>query len=111
MAGLFDGLDQIKPDKVKRKRTDSDPVREKAIKVEIEDAENTKVKPNPDEAQERDPAVHSTHEAEEKEEQEAEEDDDEDFTKQEQLRLQTEHKRVQLILKDLLRLRLGFEQV
>uniref|UniRef100_V5EUY8 Uncharacterized protein n=2 Tax=Kalmanozyma brasiliensis (strain GHG001) TaxID=1365824 RepID=V5EUY8_KALBG len=45
------------------------------------------------------------------EEDEEEEAEEEDFDRQEQLRLQSEHKRVQLVLKDLLRLRLGFEQV
>ncbi len=43
---------------------------------------------------------------------EAEQDQsDDDLQHIEQLRLQSEHKRVQLILKDLLRLRLGFDQV
>ena len=40
-----------------------------------------------------------------------EEEEEPDFAKQQQQRLQSEHKRVQLVLKDLLRLRLGFEQV
>ncbi|TKY85558.1 hypothetical protein EX895_005720 [Sporisorium graminicola] len=51
-------------------------------------------------------------EGEGEEAQEGEEEEEEvDFAKQEQLRLQSQHKRVQLVLKDLLRLRLGFEQV
>ncbi|CDU25131.1 related to cleavage and polyadenylation specificity factor, 160 kDa subunit [Sporisorium scitamineum] len=48
---------------------------------------------------------------EQKEEEEREREEELDFAKQEQLRLQSQHKRVQLVLKDLLRLRLGFEQV
>ncbi|CBQ69361.1 related to cleavage and polyadenylation specificity factor, 160 kDa subunit [Sporisorium reilianum SRZ2] len=44
-------------------------------------------------------------------EEKEEEEEEMDFAKQEQQRLQSQHKRVQLVLKDLLRLRLGFEQV
>ncbi|SPO24031.1 related to cleavage and polyadenylation specificity factor, 160 kDa subunit [Ustilago trichophora] len=97
LGGLFDGLDQVKSEIAKRKRKlGSDEVTEKNVRIKTE----TEAHP-----------IKEQVEQEKQEKEEALEEEEIDFAKQEHLRLQSEHKRVQLLLKDLLRLRLGFEQV
>lgn len=92
LAGLFDGLDVIK---VEKKRKGGN-LKDRA------EGKNTRVKTEEGDGQ-------SKEKEQEKEEEEQEE--EVDFEEQERLRLQSEQKRVQLVLKDLLRLRVGFEQV
>ncbi|SPC64715.1 related to cleavage and polyadenylation specificity factor, 160 kDa subunit [Ustilago sp. UG-2017b] len=104
LAGLFDGLDVVKSDQAKRKRGED---LGKKFRVKTEDGDEETAQ----EAQENTEEAEQEEAEEEQEEEEQEEEEQEDFEKQEQLRLQSEQKRVQLVLKDLLRLRVGFEQV
>ncbi|GAC95935.1 hypothetical protein PHSY_003513 [Pseudozyma hubeiensis SY62] len=89
LVGMWDGLDDVS----KKNRGDG-----KKRKVEEVDGD--------DEKREEEGGSGGQDREEEQEEEE-----EEDLGKLERLRLQSEQKRVQLVLKDLSRLRLGFEQV
>ncbi|SPO24157.1 related to cleavage and polyadenylation specificity factor, 160 kDa subunit [Ustilago trichophora] len=113
LGGLFDGLDQVKSENgAKRKRNlGGGEVKGKKVRVKMESQDQSQDAEKIENQVKQEDKIDEQVQEEIVQEQEQEQEQEVDFAKQEQLRLQSEHKRVQLLLKDLLRLRLGFEQV